>query len=407
VPPKNLICVVVDRLHAGLLGAYGNSWIHTAHFDRLACQSFLFDQAFVDCPRLNRLYRSYWLGLHAAYNRDASAPTASFVQLLRASGWHTALVTDEPEVAGLQLATDFAESVLVESPEALRPADDVSETQIARLFGTATAWLQAPRQPFCLWLHARGMAAAWDAPLELRNQYADLEDPPPPEFTAVPNRWLSDDFDPDELLGVTHAYAGQVSLVDACLGALVDQLQQAGLEATTQLTLLGARGFPLGEHLRVGVCDESLYGETAQIPWLMRFPDGLGKLARSQALVQPADLPGTLLDWLELDRGGLGWARAASLLPIIRDDAHTIRTFATLISRHEKAIRTPAWLLRQPDSGAAELYSKPGDRWEVSEIANLCPEIVTGLQAALAQTEQPGEARQPPPLAEALVREVD
>ncbi len=78
-----------------------------------------------------------------------------------------------------------------------------------------------------------------------------------------------------------------------------------------------------------------------------------------------------------------------------------------MISRHEEAIRTPAWLLRQPETGAPELYAKPGDRWEVSEIANLCPEIVNGLQAVLAQAGQIGEAGQPPPLAESLVRAID
>ncbi len=278
MPPKNLICVVVDRLHAGMLGAYGNSWIHTEHLDELACQSFLFDQAYLDCPQLERLYRAYWLGLHAAGDCEQTRTAPSLLQVLRSGGWHTALITDETEVAGMPPAADFAESVLMESLEAVATANDPSESGMARLFGAATAWLQAAPQPFCLWLHARGMGAAWDAPMVLRNQYADEEDPPPPEFVEVPNRWLADDYDPDELLGVTHAYAGQVSLLDMCLGALLDQLQQTGLNASTQLTLLGARGFPLGEHLRIGVCDEALYNETAQVPWLMRFHDGLGKL---------------------------------------------------------------------------------------------------------------------------------
>jgi hypothetical protein len=54
-----------------------------------------------------------------------------------------------------------------------------------------------------------------------------------------------------------------------------------------------------------------------------------------------------------------------------------------------------------------ELYSKPSDRWEVNEVANLCPEIVADLQAALAETAQAGPESQLPPLGDALVREVD
>ncbi len=144
--------------------------------------------------------------------------------------------------------------------------------------------------------------------------------PLPPDFVDVPDRMLAADYDPDELLGISHAYAGQVALVDRCLGVLVDHLDESGLAATTQLTLLSARGYPLGEHLRVGRCDNALYNETVQIPWLMRFPDEMGRMARSQALVLPSDLPGTLLDWLELDRSSLATGCATSLLPIIRGE---------------------------------------------------------------------------------------
>ena len=41
----NAICLVIDRLHAGYVGAYGNTWIETPAMNRLASQSFLLDQA--------------------------------------------------------------------------------------------------------------------------------------------------------------------------------------------------------------------------------------------------------------------------------------------------------------------------------------------------------------------------
>ncbi|MBR6480102.1 MAG: hypothetical protein IKT12_00235, partial [Thermoguttaceae bacterium] len=42
----NIICFLTDRLHLGYLGAYGNGWIGTPAFDRLAGESVLFDRAF-------------------------------------------------------------------------------------------------------------------------------------------------------------------------------------------------------------------------------------------------------------------------------------------------------------------------------------------------------------------------
>jgi arylsulfatase A-like enzyme len=223
----------------------------------------------------------------------------------------------------------------------------------------------------------------------------------------VPNRWLRANFDPDERLGITHAYAGQVTLLDLCLGTLLDHLRDSGFDANTLVTLISARGFPLGEHRRIGVCDEALYNETVQIPWLMRFPDGLGKLARSQSLVQPADLPWTFLDWLDLDRSRFAALHASSLLGIIRGDVETVRDRAWIVSRHEQALRTPGWFLRQPVAGAAELYAKASDRWEVNEVADRLSEVVAGLQAALAEMEHAGPRNRLAPLAERLVTEVD
>ena len=390
-----------------MVGAYGNSWIHTAQFDRLASESFLFDQAVIDSPQLDRLYRSYWLGLHAAARVEGPARGSSFPSLARSGGWHTALITDEREVHQYPCARDFAEQVFVEPPAEDRIVEDISQTQMGALFGTAIQWLQSPRQPFVLWLHARAMAGAWDAPLEFRNRYADEEDPRPPDFASVPDHWLRANFDPDERLGITHAYAGQVTLLDLCLGTLLDQLRNSGFDENTLVTLISARGFPLGEHRRVGACDEALYNETVQIAWLMRFPDGLGKLARSQSLVQTADLPLTLLDWLDLDRSHFAAPPASSLLGIIRGDVEAVRDRAWIVSRNEQALRTPGWYLRQPFTEAAELYAKASDRWEVNEVANRLPDLVTGLQAALAEMEQASRQGHVGALAEALVTEVD
>ena len=36
--------------------------------------------------------------------------------------------------------------------------------------------------------------------------------------------------------------------------------------------LISPRGFPLGEHWRVGPCDDALFGELVHVPWMMQFP---------------------------------------------------------------------------------------------------------------------------------------
>ena len=53
----------------------------------------------------------------------------------------------------------------------------------------------------------------------------------------------------------------------------------------------------------------------------------------------------------------------------------------------QRTIRTPAWYLRS--AGEPELFAKPDDRWEVNNVTCRCPEVVEGLQAALAQYSWP------------------
>jgi arylsulfatase A-like enzyme len=174
------------------------------------------------------------------------------------------------------------------------------------------------------------------------------------------------------------------------LGALIDELRAGPLAQSTLVVFLSARGFPLGEHLRVGPVDDALYNEQVQIAWMMRLPDSLGAAARSQALVIPADLPATLGAWL-------GWpadsfaAASQSLMPLVEWQARRVRECVVLRSgAHDWAVRTPAWHFLAHGAGDERrtlLYSKPSDRFEVNDVADRVPDVAAGLEAVLAQAQ--------------------
>jgi len=406
----NALVLAVDRWHAGFVGAYGNTWIETPWVDRWAAEGCVFDQYLIDSPRLETLYRSYWHGLHAMTDASPGGADPSLADQLAESGVHTALVTDEPAVRSHALATGFAERIELPGPAAEGPAEAVELTHLGTCFARLVEWLETAPQPFLAWCHWRAFGQVWDAPFEWRARWVEPGDPEPTAEVRVPCRHLEKDYDPDELLVISYAYAAQAVVLDSCLGALAELLETTSLGRRTLVVLLSVRGFPLGEHRRVGSVDDALYGELVQVPLIIRPPEDAQAL-RAQVLVQPPDLWATLLDWWGLARRS-GPTCAASLLPVVRDQARLPPALpmgppgparwpgaeeqppASLAGRHrvcltdgaaQKAIRTPAWYLRH--DGNAELFVKPDDRWEANNVADRCPQVVEELRAALAEHE--------------------
>lgn len=416
----NALCVVVDGLPAGLLGCYGSDGGATPAIDRLACEGFVFDHASIDGPRLADFYRAAWQGRHAlAPAMESGAPTLA--ASLSAAGVSTTLWTDEPELAQLAGSADFAAAEYLAFDAPAIPAERWDETQTAQLFAAAADWLASARPPFLLWLHARGPAGPWDAPLDLRRQFADEADIEPYAAVDVPSRLLSDDHDPDEVLAVRWACAAQVAVVDRCLEALLAALADAGGGVNALVSVQSCRGFGLGEHRWIGPADAAprLHEEAIHIPWLLRLPmEELGP-GRSQALVQPADLPATLRDAFGLPAGER--ASGASLLPLVRGERDAVRDRACIVAGRERGLRTAGWYLRwrQPpedDSSAAaaadssvdcQLFAKPDDRWEVNDVADRLPYLVEpllrGFDACRAHLDDPLSPL--PPLEEPLLAE--
>lgn len=391
----NVVVLSIDRLHAGYLGCYGNTWAATPHFNRLAAESFLFDQATTDHPGLQESLSSWWLGRHRIEHAAFEQPP-SLAQRLGAAGFTTCLIADDGRVAHHPLAAHFADRLQVEGAAAERPkdasADDAAETRATALFAAAADRLAIAKPPFFIWIHSCGMEAAWDAPDEFRQQYAEPDEPAPPRLDAVPCRRLTGSEDPDEIWGISQAYAGQVSLIDACLGGLLESLEGESYAEETVLAVVGLRGFPLGRTGRIGSPDDALYGELVQLPWLMRLPGASCAASRSQALVQPCDLAPTLAAILGIEGAGEAMF-GRNLLPIIREEVEAVRDRVCLLGGgSERALRTPAWHLRvtNADDGGArttELFAKPDDRWDQNDVADRCPEIVEGLIEALGMLE--------------------
>jgi len=392
----HVICLVLDRLRASALGAYGAAWCETAALDRLASEARLFDQMYCSSLQLDRLYDDLWNG--DLWNGDLwngssdlpARPEADKRPTLPAAfseaGYRTSLLTDESVVAEHRLAESFGQRTLLPSPTPTCSAQAIEETGLARFFASAAETLRAvadsPDEPSLVWLHSRGMAAPWDAPWKMRTALAGAEDPEPPRGVEVPNVALAENADPDIRLGHTQSYTAQVTVLDACLEALLDQLDDSGLTQNSLLIVLGARGFALGEHGGIGLAGDRLYQECLHVPLLLRSSDGWQSLARSASLCCHGDLGSLLQDWLAATDSGEPLSEG--MLARWQDEALAPLDHLRFSHGRERAIRTPAWFLRRADDESEpELYVKPDDRFEMNEVAVRCGAIVDGLVSAL------------------------
>ena len=378
----NGICLCVDRLHAGFVGAYGSTWCQTPALDRLASDGVVFDQYHVDSLDIGTLYRSCWFGRHALECESTEPSNSpSLPAALRGHGVKTVLATDDPRITSLAGAEEFSERILLSEPRKIEPAQTIEATHLARSFAQIIQKVESLDGPFFLWCHLSSLGCVWDAPWELRSQYAEADDPDPPAEAYVPCRPLEPDEDPDLLLGITQSYAGQVTLLDLCVGALSDALVEADLDRDTVMTLFGSRGLGLGEHRYVGAGDDRLDGELVHVPFVIRLPDPDTASARSHELIQPADLYPT---WLRLlgDESVPSRLAAADLTPLLHDDASVWRDRIGLAGRDgRRAIRTPAWYLTA--GSHCQLFAKPDDRWEVNDVANRHADVAERLAQAL------------------------
>lgn len=390
----NAVCLLIDRLHAGYLGCYGNTWIATPNFDRLAAESFVLDQALADSTSLAERYRALGYGRHAL--ESDSGP--SLVRRLHDAGIASTLLTDAgDEDLPLAGAGDPLTRIDLERSELRSVANEIEDTRWAEFFAAAIEWLDSAAEPFCLWLDGRSLGTLWDAPLDFRRRYADPDEPVPPDTADVPRLALPPDYDPDQLLGITQSYAGQVTLLDECLGAFLEYFRQSRHARSTLLVCMSTRGLALGEHRLVGAWDDTLWGETVRLACMLRFPDDTGRAARTPALVQPPDVTATLADFWQLasQPGPPGFAR--SLLPLARDQQDLLRERVVVKGpAGQRAIRTRAWCLQRPKTSTLtgeaavrpRLFAQPDDRFEQNDVALRCPEVVEQLERALEESER-------------------
>ena len=371
-----LLIVTVDRLPAWMLSSYGATWVSTPACDRLAAAGITLDRLIATSvdPRTT-------LADLTAHGRLWNAAAAA--------GWPAVLVTDDPALPERPTGVEIVE---VHAAPASRPADEPAATHLARLFGRAQEVVSAGGRRL-VWCHAGSLGVAWDAPLSYREAYADPDDPPLPAGGDVPNFSVTRDTDPDIVMGYRQAFAGQLTLFDACLGGLVDAVR--AVRPTWTIAVIGLRGMPLGLHGQVGCTTPAdtggkPYGEWVHLPAILVAADGRMAGQRSADLVTPADVGATLIDLAGLAAVSSATTPgdARSLVGLFTEWRHAARDRVIVRAGDSTAIVTRGWhLVAEPSADGTtvpRLFAKPDDFFELSDVADRCPAVAEELLAALA-----------------------
>ncbi|MEO1497898.1 MAG: hypothetical protein AAFV43_12195 [Planctomycetota bacterium] len=350
--PSSRLLITIDGLRAAAIGVGGATAYDTPELDRFATQSIAFQHCQAETP-------------FAAEVCDRILPRIPGEALLLTDdpGW-----IDAASTAGLDTA-------LLTAEHATAIADHPAETEIGRTLSLAAdAFTQIAdgALPPLVWLHVRGLNGAWDAPPET---YASLIDEEDPEVEAShrPPDATHDDLQSAEAcearFGAACRYAGQVRVLDACLGGLLDEVAAVTDGAAMPVAVAGLRGFPLGEHGQIGGVDPRLYTEQQHVPLLIHDPSRVA-FASNHSPIGLSDAIGSWLDGSKI--------RPAD--PCILQRSPDVGS----------AIQTPDWRLRAPQHAAPELYVKPDDRWDHNDVAKLCEDTVLSLLSRL-QAEPPAD----------------
>lgn len=374
--PAGLLVVTVDRLPAWILPSYGATWVAMPALDALAGRGLVFDRL-------------------VAAGDDARAAAADLLgdsgqgllAAAMAGGWPVTLVTDDESLVPADLAARAGVRLVAARPKA-DVEDDEEDTNLARLFAVAEQVVKAGGQRL-VWCHAGSLGVAWDAPGEFRDAYVDPDDPPPPAGAGVPEMNLGADADPDLAVGIRQAFAGQLTLLDRCIGRLLDALPGDGDEAWTVL-VAGLRGLPLGLHGCVGSAPLAPYGELVHVPAIIADPHGLMAAQRYGGLVLHADLGATLVESVTGTRRDIDPARpwqGRSLAGLLESWSAVERDRVIVAGSAGCAVMTPGWLFVRAAVAAAagggwspgRLFAKPDDYFEICDVADRCPAVAEEL----------------------------
>jgi arylsulfatase A-like enzyme len=374
----NVIFIMNDTLRRDHIAAYGlpapwtrpghedEPFIETPNLDRLAAQSALFDRCYIasypTVPNRRDLLTGRWGFLETGWEplrpddvllpevlSKAGILTQLFFDTLPMGSegygfrrgfagwewvrgqhhdhWITAPSDGGPSCLPHQLRGDDERMSRILRNSGVRHYE--RDYMAPRTFDAALDWLEDNyrQEDFFLWIDTWDPHEPFDPPPYDHARYAD---PAYDGYSIIyPQYGRSGYLTPAELNDIRALYAGEVRMVDRCVGFLLDKVHALGLDDNTLIIHTTDHGYMMGDHALLGKSGDllgNLYEPTCRVGMFIRHPAGLASGKRIAAIVQPPDVMPTILDFFGLQIPAS--VQGQSLLPLMRGELDRIRDYA-------------------------------------------------------------------------------
>lgn len=350
----NFVFIITDDISPDDLSVYGNAFVKTPNLEKIAQAGLVFENAYNTISSCSPSRCSIITG---RYPHNTGAPElhtklpstqTTFVQLLKAAGYHTVISGKNHMASPEQLGFDVASTS--------KPAG--SEKWVTHL-------RERPKEkPFFCWFASLDAHHAFDID-EHAPEYT-------PEEIVVPPMLYDGPETRKELTGYYH----EVSRTDYYAGQVWEELQKQGIAENTYFIYCSDNGRPF---LR---CKTYLYDSGIKTPLIITGPNV--KPGRSQSFVSSIDYSATILELAGVDKPET--IQGQSIVSILKDPKATVREilFAErnwhVFQNHARMVRMGDWLYiwnawpnRHNVSGESSVFSFPSvkEYWEAADAGKL------------------------------------
>ncbi len=355
----HVIFLFLESFRSHNVGVFGAERGVTPHFDRLSKEGILFTDFYANSVRTSRSVVSSLFGIPSDVDgseaaAQAKAPFVGIPQLMQEAGYHTSYLHNGPiefekqdvffDLHGYD-AIHGRDSMLKSFPKVHNTSWGLPDECLMRY---AADFLDKRQEaPQFLTIFSITNHHPWNLPAHYH----------PPDF-------------PSEISRIYRKYLNTFHYTDACLGLLIELLEEKGFLENTLLFVLGDHGYPMGEHNNF-VEQRYLYEENIRVP-LMVY--GKGRILEPKKITTPCsqlDLVPTMMDVLGLHGFNLSIGnslmRESGERSIFFHNPYVFKNFGCRLGKY-KFIYTRI-------SQELELYNLEKDPGEKENIAPENPEL--------------------------------